>query len=220
VAHIKTDSCKIPNATDDIIKFVMDFGKKYGYEFEHEATFERYCLVNNAVYICKVKEGNENGAGPGEWSGTGTQFNKEANPYVFKTLFSHEEIIFEDLCVIKSVTGTSSLYLDMNEGLEEGKHNYIFVGKVGQFCPMKPGSGGGQLMREKDGKYFSATGTKGYRWMESEMVKNLGKEDEIDISYFESLVDDAKMAISEYGDFDTFVSEAPYLDIQSDELPF
>ena len=220
VAHIKTDSCKIPNATDDIIKFVMDFGKKYGYEFEHEATFERYCLVNNAVYICKVKEGSENGAGPGEWSGTGTQFNKETNPYVFKTLFSHEEIIFEDLCVIKSVTGTSSLYLDMNEGLGEDKHNYIFVGKVGQFCPMKPGSGGGQLMREKDGKYFAATGTKGYRWMESEMVKNLGKEDEIDISYFESLADDAKMAISEYGDFDAFVSEAPYLDIQSDELPF
>ena len=30
VAHIKTDSIKIPNATDEIINFVVDFGKKYG----------------------------------------------------------------------------------------------------------------------------------------------------------------------------------------------
>ena len=38
VAHIKTDSIKIPDATPEIIKFVMDFGKRYGYTFEHEAT--------------------------------------------------------------------------------------------------------------------------------------------------------------------------------------
>lgn len=219
VCHIKTDSCKIPNVTKDIIDFVVEFGKKYGYEFEHEATFDRYCLVNNAVYICKVKEGSENGAGPGEWSGTGTQFNKEANPYVFKTLFSHEPLIFTDRCVTKTVTGNSSLYLDMNEGAED-KHNYIFVGKVGRFCPMKPGTGGGVLYREKDGKYFAATGTKGYRWMESEMVKNLGKENDIDNSYFDNLVDEAKDAINEYGSFEDFVSEAPYFDIHSDELPF
>ena len=53
VAHIKTDSIKIPDADDKIIKFVMDFGKKYGYEFEHEATYEKMCLVNDAVYIAK-----------------------------------------------------------------------------------------------------------------------------------------------------------------------
>lgn len=51
VAHIKTDSIKIPDATPEIIKFVMDFGKRYGYTFEHEATYDRMCLVNNAVYI-------------------------------------------------------------------------------------------------------------------------------------------------------------------------
>ena len=50
VAHIKTDSIKIPNATQEIIDFVMEFGKKYGYNFEHEATYERMCLINNAVY--------------------------------------------------------------------------------------------------------------------------------------------------------------------------
>ncbi len=31
-------------------------------------------------------------------------------------------------------------------------------------------------MREKDGKYYAATGSKGYRWMESEMVKELEKK--------------------------------------------
>lgn len=53
VAHIKTDSIKIPDATPEIIDFCMDFAKKYGYTFEHEATYEKMCLVNNAVYIAK-----------------------------------------------------------------------------------------------------------------------------------------------------------------------
>lgn len=46
VAHIKTDSIKIPDATPEIIDFCMDFAKKYGYTFEHEATYEKMCLVN------------------------------------------------------------------------------------------------------------------------------------------------------------------------------
>lgn len=37
-AHIKTDSIKIPDATPEIIQFVMDYGKEYGYTFEHEAS--------------------------------------------------------------------------------------------------------------------------------------------------------------------------------------
>jgi hypothetical protein len=39
VAHIKTDSIKIPNADQKIIDFVFDFGKDYGYTFEHEDTY-------------------------------------------------------------------------------------------------------------------------------------------------------------------------------------
>ena len=54
VAHIKTDSIKIPNATPEIINFVMEFGKLYGYTFEHEATYEQMCLANNAVHIAKL----------------------------------------------------------------------------------------------------------------------------------------------------------------------
>ena len=197
VAHIKTDSIKIPNATKDIIEFVMDYGKKYGYTFEHEATYEKMCLVNDAVYIAKYKDGKH----AGEWTATGTQFQV---PYVFKTLFSHEPIEFRDLCETKTVT--SALYLDMNEGLPEGEHNYHFVGKAGLFCPILPGCGGGLLMREKDGKYNAATGTKGYRWLESEVVKSLGKEDCIDKRYYASLVDEAIASISEYGDFEAFAS--------------
>ena len=55
--------------------------------------------------------------------------------------------------------------------------------------------------------YAAATGSKGYRWMESEMVKTLGKEKDIDRSYYERLVNDAVDAISQYGDFEWFCSD-------------
>lgn len=198
VAHIKTDSIKIPDATPEIIQFVMDFAKDYGYEFEHEATYDRMCLVNDAVYIAKYKDGT--------WTATGTQFQI---PYVFKKMFSKEYLTFEDLCTTKSVT--SALYLDMNENLGEDEHNYIFVGKVGRFCPIKPGCGGGLLCREKDGKYHSATGAKGYRWLESEMVFELNKLDDIDETYFKAMVDAAVDTIKKYGDYEWFVSDDPYI---------
>jgi hypothetical protein len=207
VAHIKTDSIKIPNATPEIIQFCMDYGKLYGYTFEHEDTYDRMCLVNDAVYIARDKEGH--------WSATGTQF---AVPYVFKTLFSKEPIVFDDMCEAKSVT--TALYLDMNEGLPEGEHNYHFVGKVGNFCPIKDGRGGGALLREKDGKYYAATGSKGYRWLEAEMVKELGKEADIDRSYYDRLVDDARKEIAQYGGFEWFVSDDPYDPKNNEIYPF
>lgn len=195
VAHIKTDSIKIPNADEEIISFVMEYGKKYGYTFEHEATYEKMCLVNDAVYVAKYKDGKH----AGEWTATGTQFQV---PYVFKSLFSKEPIIFEDMCETKSVT--SALYLDFNENLPEGEHDYHFVGRIGKFTPIKPGCGGGLLMREKDGKYNAATGTKRFRWMESDMVKD--QQDIIDISYYAELVDNARAAIDEYGDVEDFIA--------------
>lgn len=227
VAHIKTDSIKIPDATPEIIEFVMDFGRKYGYEFEHEATYDRMCLVNDAVYIAKYDNG--------EWTATGTQFQI---PYVFKKLFTKEKILFDDLCETKSVT--SSLYLDMNENLPDVSslekelnkvlknspgdenlinnlkeeiakgHNYRFIGKVGRFCPIKPGCGGGLLMREKDGKYYSATGAKGYRWLEAEIVSSLGRADDIDEGHFKEMADAAIDTIKKYGDYEWFASDAPY----------
>jgi len=209
VAHIKTDSIKIPDATPEIIQFIMDFGTKYGYIFEHEATYDRMCLVNDSVYIAKYKDGKH----AGEWTATGKQFQV---PYVFKKLFSKEPIVFEDMCETKSVT--SSIYLDKNEGLPEGEHEYQFIGKVGLFAPIKPGCGGGILVREgraSDGsiKYDSVTGTlkpdrkTPYRWLEAEFVKTMNKTDSIDESYYTKLVNDAVETISQYGDFEWFVSD-------------
>lgn len=192
VAHIKTDSIKIPDADPDIIEKVIDFGKKYGYDFEHEATYERVALVNDAVYIAK----NDN---DGRWEAVGAQFQ---HPYVFKKLFSKEEITFDDYCETKSVA--TALYLDFGT---EDEPNYIFVGKVGRFVPVNPGCRGGRLLREKDGKYYSATGTKGYEWKEAETVKQLELFDQINMSYFDKLADDAVETIEQFGSFEEFVKE-------------
>ena len=203
VIHCKTDSIKVVNPSEEISDFIYKFGKSYGYTFEIEAKYDRICLVNDAVYIAKESdwEGNEE---PGKWSGTGAQFKEETNPYVFKTLFSKDPIKFEDMCETKSVE--TALYLDMNEGLPEGIHDYRFVGKVGQFTPIIPGAGGGELMREKDGKYSYATGAKDWRWLESGVVKSLGMEDKINKDYYRKLCDAAIENISNYGDFDEFVN--------------
>lgn len=199
VAHIKTDSIKIPNADQKIIDFVIDFGVKFGYAFETEAIFDKFCLVNDAVYVAQYALNDEDEKP--EWTATGTQFQV---PYVFKTLFSGEPIEFSDLCETKSVT--TSMYIDMNEELEEGEHDYHFIGRVGCFCPIKPGCGGGELFREKDGKYSAISGTKGYRWLESEDVKNQHKEDDIDISYYRRLVDEAVDTIKKFGDVEQFIA--------------
>ena len=196
VVHIKTDSIKIANADQKIIDFVMEFGKKYGYTFEHEATYDRICLVNNAVYIAKYDIPHKGKY----WTATGAQFQE---PYVFKSLFSKEAIEFSDLCVTKTVT--TALYLDMNENFGEEEHYYRFVGRAGQFCPIKEGCGGGLLMREKDGKYSYATGAKGYRWLESEVVRDNKQEADIDRGYFIQLADDAIDTINQYVDFYEFV---------------
>lgn len=263
VAHIKTDSIKIPNATPEIIQFVMDFGREYGYTFEHEATYEKMCLVNDAVYIAKYKDPNkckelynyipgDNGKHGGEWTATGKQF---AVPYLFKKLFSKEELIFEDFCETFEVKA-GDLYLDRNEGLpdvseyeknlekakdanKKGKmsdeeykkisdelnkkietgHLYRFIGRIGSFTPIIEGMGGGILYRCKDNKYYAVSGTKGYRWLESEMVKELHKENSIDKSYYEDLLNKAVDAISEYGDFEWFVS-SDNIPLSDNDLPW
>lgn len=225
VAHIKTDSIKIPNATTDIIQFCMDFARKYGYEFEHQATYERMCLVNKAVYIAKYKDKDdclkqygyipeENEEHGGEWTATGAQFKQ---PYVFKTLFSHEDLEFADFCETRAVQ-KGSIYLDMNENLPEGDHNYIFVGKVGLFCPIIPSRGGGELLRhEDDEKYYAITGTKDFRWLESEVVEANGKQNDINVDYYQKLAKEAVESISKYCNFHEFVSDKPF---DSFTLPF
>lgn len=220
VAHIKTDSIKIPDATPEIIDFCMKFAEKYGYTFEHEATYEKMCLVNDAVYIARYLDADQCQAQYGympekneehsrEWTATGTQFQI---PYVFKTLFLHEPVVFADLCQTKTVS-KGAIYLDKNEDLPEGEHKYIFVGRVGSFCPIKPGCGGAVLLRESgtndagEKTYAAVGGSKGYRWLESEMVHELQMEKDIDRSYFDKMADDAADAIAKYGDYEWFVAD-------------
>lgn len=192
VAHIKTDSIKIPEATPAIIEFVVEFGKQYGYEFEHECTYDKFCLVNDAVYI--AREGDR-------WDAVGAQFQ---HPYVYKTLFTGEELIFEDYCEVRSVT-KGTMYLNFKDistdppVLDELHH----VGRTGSFIPVK--TGGGVLWRIDGDKHYAVTGTKGRLWIEREMADTMQHID-IDMDYFEQLRLAARDAIDLYGHYERFVS--------------
>ena len=283
VVHIKTDSIKVEEPTEEITNYILEFGKQWGYTFEVEDIYEKMCLVNDAVYValrdredpswkdeCEKAKKQGRIDIPTRWTATGAQFQ---HPYVFKHLFSGEEIDFRDLCETKTVT--SALYLDMNENLSdvsdyekdleklikraktllkaegysgsweewpewrkqnpdaedqhEGMiyaelddlvtdedvlreliakgHNYIFIGRAGCFCPVLKGMGGGILVREKDGKFYAATGSKGFRWRESETLLGADRMNMIDMGYFESLAITAREAIEKYGSFEEFVRE-------------
>jgi len=192
VAHIKTDSIKIPNATSDIIEFVVNFGKKYGYDFEHEETYDKLCLINDAVYIAKN--------GP-EWTTVGARFQ---HPYVYKKLLSKEPIEFNDYCEARSVM-QGIMYLDfVGDG---DQNNFRHVGRTGVFVPVV--EGGGTLLRVKDNKSYAVTGTKGYLWIEKEVAENRvqnGEDPHIDQSYFRKLVDSAIESIEKFGSYKEFIS--------------
>jgi len=237
VCHIKTDSIKIPNASDEVKDFVIKFGREFGYEFETEDVFTKFALFNDAAYLGY----SENG----KWVTKADQFKQEKQPFLFKTLFSHEPYEFRDYCETKSVS-KGALYLDMNEDLGEpvdaeyekalkklerlmskgdpnvgdwakyceklktdipNHHNFVFIGRVGQFTPIKKGCGGGVLYRKDGDVLAAATGSKGYRWLESETVKEYGRMDDIDISYYQKKVDEARSVINEIIDVDYFVSD-------------
>jgi hypothetical protein len=193
VVHIKTDSIKIPGADQKIIDEVFAFGKKYGYDFEHEATYKKFCLVNDAVYIAREDD---------RWEATGAQF---AHPYVYKKLFTGEEIVFNDLCETKQVT-KGSMYLQFEvDKPYSGPEGLTFVGRSGQFTPVKEGVGGGMLWRIQDEKNFAVAGTKGYLWMESEHARSKGPE-AVNMQFFEDLCDAAVQEIEKFGSFEEFVS--------------
>lgn len=201
VAHIKTDSIKIPDATQEIIDFVFEFGAKYGYEFEHEATYEDFVLLNDAVYIAKygwaAKEKKI-----GTWEAVGAQFQ---HPYVFKTLISGEEITFDDLLETRNVV-KGSIFIKTEK-------DERFVGRIGQFVPVLPGNGGGDLIRRNEVKIkdketgeermemrdYAVTGTKGHLWLEAELVREGGSQDMIDMSYFEELAEKARKSLEDHG---------------------
>lgn len=170
VVHIKTDSIKVLNPDDEIINFIMEFGKKYGYTFDHEATYDKFALVDKANYICH----DENG-----WSSTGIKFSE---PFVFKKLFSKEEVVTEDFGQIKEVKD-AAIYLG-------DKH----IGRlVNVYCSIT----GEELKRVTDDKESALSGTKGYKWRLMEDFK--GRED-IDMTYYNKMLDDAILEIEKVGD--------------------
>ena len=271
VVHIKTDSIKIEKPTPEIETFILDYGKKWGYNFEVESIYDRICLVNDAVYIARCSNDEANGDEAGHWTATGAQFQ---HPYIFKTLFSKEKVTFDDLCEQRAVK--TDIWLDMNEGLEDVTayekeltkvdkklkdlwglnwdkmlrilceqevpigtddlpmekvlesnkliaqrgsllnsiskgHDYQFVGRVGLFCPIISGKGGGLLMRKgTNGSYSSVAGSKGYRWLEASRVKELKYDKYIDMSYFHDLASVAVETIEKFGPFDGFVDSIPF----------
>lgn len=179
VAHIKTDSIKIPNATPEIIEFVTEFGKKYGYDFEHEVTYDWFCLVNDAVYIARKGK---------NWTAVGAQFQQ---PFVFKTLLSNEALEFKDFCEMKNVV-QGTMYLEfLDKGL-------VHVGRTGSFVPVL--DNGGTLLRINEDKRYAVTGTKGYLWItrEAAIEREARGELKIDMSYFEGLKTKAIDAVTKF----------------------
>jgi len=193
VVHIKTDSVKIPGATKTQIDFVIKHGKKYGYDFEHETTFEKFCLVNDAVYIARKD---------GKWVAVGSQFQ---HPFIFKTLFSGEKVEFDDYCESKNVT-QGTMYLDREEHEKDEEISYRsmrHLGRTGRFVPVL--EGGGTLYRVKDDRYYAVAGTKGHKWIEAEIAQSMPNL-QIDMSYFEKLKKSAIETIEAFGSFQDFVS--------------
>lgn len=233
VVHIKTDSIKIPDIDQFIIDKVAEFGAEYGYEFEFESLYSKFCLVNDAVYIaqyasedvCIERFGyipDNNRSSAEKWDAVGAQFQ---HPYVYKSLFSKEVVQFEDLSETKAVT--SQIYLwfsdeDYDTPMALSKQikeltidDCRFIGRVGSFVPVL--ESGGTLLREKDGKFFSVTGTKGYLWQERDVYETAnggmpGHADLVDFSnidfgYFNHLVEDAIEKVQQYVDIDEFIGK-------------
>jgi hypothetical protein len=280
VSHIKTDSVKVPGATDKEIEQIQNFAAKYGYTMELEERYAKFGLFNDAVYVAKKDECISNC-----WSATGAQFNPDTNPYVFKTLFGYsDDIAFQDLCVTKAVMTGGAMYLDfgafeayqhngikkaefaangeginfldednvwpmvghvdkLNNGVkfmerykpspdedpnvkqqsvdmakqkvsdaatEPASIGLVHVGRVGRFTPVKMQSGGGDLWRIKDGKFYTVQGTKGYSWTTAEVAATL-PADAIDRSYFDGLVEDARGQIEKFLPQSDFTSVEEFL---------
>lgn len=202
VAHIKTDSIKIPNADEQIIQEVIEFGARYGYTFEHETTLKVMALVNRAVYIAQDTNPK---TGESYWTATGKMFQQ---PYVFSKMFGDGKVAFEDLGEARHVK-QGSIYIETEEAAAQFNENseeatpeerisqMHFIGRTGVFYPVKEGSGGGLLWRVMDGELYSVANTKGYLWKEA----HLTRPEDVDYTYFEDTVRKAMQAIVGVGSY-------------------
>lgn len=122
VIHVKTDSMKLTNYTDEDVQFAMDFAHQYGYNFSVECVFDRLALVNKAVLIGHIPDEEKHNG----WEAVGSQY---AEPFVFKKLFSNEIIEEHDFAILKSVK--SSIYLGDRY---IGKNAEVYASKTGVDC--------------------------------------------------------------------------------------
>lgn len=199
VVHIKTDSVKLPNADGKTVKMVQEFARQYGYVFEQEALYDRFCLVNDAVYVAGIHPVPWEAPYPKwEWTAVGAQFQ---HPYVFKTLFSEEPIEFLDYCEGRSVV-KGAMYLDRTGEDVQDHTKMRHIGKTGLFVPVN--DGGGILWRMNEGKYYAVSGTKGHLWMEADVAASLGDKLQVDLGYFDKLKTEAIKTIEQFGSFEEF----------------
>ena len=84
VVHIKTDSIKVSNPTEEIKNYILNRGKEFGYTFEIESIYTKFCLVNNAVYVARCSMDKENGDKAGHW--TATEPNSKSHMYLRNAL--------------------------------------------------------------------------------------------------------------------------------------
>lgn len=167
VVHIKTDSIKIAGFTKEAIDTVISYGKEFGYDFEVEHVFDKFALLNKAVNIGHVEKNDKWGRESNTWQAIGAEF---LTPYIFKTLFTHEEIKEQDFAFTKQVK--TVIYLG-NE----------FVGKIANVYASKTGYD--MMRKDKDDKLASVTGTKGFKWKQME---DYGGKEDVDMEYYEALV--------------------------------
>ena len=208
VVHIKTDSIKVANYDEKVKKFIFDFGKKYGFTFEHEATYSKMCIVDDAQYIAYEVEADGEKLEEPYWTATGAKFGGPMDKsgrkpmgakYLFKSLFSHEQLTFEDFPETKSVDD-AAIYLVYSNGAES------FIGRVGSFVCVKE-EYGGSLMRVKGNTRATVTGTKGYFWAEAESVKD--HPERLNLDYYRAQCDAVIDDINELYPFDEFVDCDP-----------
>lgn len=187
--------------------------------FTHEdLTFKDYCetkAVSSAMYL-DFNEDTYNDIVAEE--ANISSFEKELKR-VEKTMTKFQErLLDENLTSEMAETIKNQLERIKNEDIPgiEGKildaqtrlgelHRYKFIGKVGRFLPVKPGLGGGQLVRDQNGKYNFVGGTSEYRWKEAEVLEgDPNWLDQIDMRYYNGLCNDAVAAIEEFGSFEAF----------------
>lgn len=203
VAHVKTDSIKIANPTDEILDYVVKRGHDYGYTFETEHTWNRLCLIDDAQFI--GLHDYDDPDSPFAWDATGKKFQV---PYIYKSLFTHEPITFEDMCETFTVNA-GALHLVFDEGTDKEVDKYI--GRVGQFTPVLTGKGA-HLYRVNEGKRYAASGSTNketkerYDWLESKEVVNNHLEGIINKSFYISKCNDAIDTLNKFGNYDQFVT--------------